>query len=88
MINKWINVKDELPPINTLVWISDGEYINLGERWQYKDKWLWYAATEAPYTLKIKKTGEIRICAECDMDDVDVKFWQYLPKPPGVQNER
>jgi hypothetical protein len=81
---EWISVKEKLPEHLETVWISNGKgWTTLGCRTDLYDNgedgfsWCWAAISNG---LVYEKEG--KIVAECEEDDLDVIFWQSLPKPP------
>ena len=75
----WISVEDELPDHLETVWISNGRgWTTLGCRavYDYEGNWCWAESNGVIYE------SEGKIVAECESEDLDVRFWQKLPKPP------
>jgi hypothetical protein len=76
--NGWISVEHRLPLSNTLVWLWDGgDWVALGSIYAYANEaneWCWTTAEGELYVYE----GEIT--AECYRDDLDVKYWQPVPK--------
>ena len=80
MKNGWIDVNDHLPEELETVWITNGKgWTTLG-CWSYLDEneWCWAETNGTIYQ------DEDEIVAECEADDLDVKFWHKLPKPIKV----
>lgn len=76
IIQEWVSINDELPPILETVWLSNGKgWTNLGCRVEVYDGWHWALQSGIIYQDK----G--RIVAECESDDLDVAYWCKLPKP-------
>jgi hypothetical protein len=71
----WISTNERLPDENELVLISNGRgWTSLGCRVWISESWYWSASVSGIY-----QEG-INIVAECEIDDLDVKFWHELPK--------
>lgn len=80
MRDGWIDVNDHLPDELETVWITNGKgWTTLG-CWSYFDEneWCWAETNGTIYQ------DEDEIVAECEADDLDVKFWHRLPKPIKV----
>ena len=72
--NTWISVEDELPEPLETVWISNGKgWTTLGCL-VWDDGYHWAATNGVIYQ------EENKIVAECESDDLDVKFWCKLPE--------
>ena len=79
----WIDVNDHLPDELETVWITNGKgWTTLGCIGYEDGEWLWAEAVNLPYEEFSK--GKAFISAECELDDLDVKFWHRLPKPIKV----
>ena len=84
-VSGWVSVNDSLPEHLETVWISNGKgWTTLGCRSDLYDNngdgcysWCWAAAT---YGSVYEEDG--KIVAECEEDDLDVRFWHPLPVPP------
>jgi len=79
----WINVKDSLPEVLETVWISNGKgWTTLGCRTDYFEgdngelNWCWASVQNG---IIYQEDG--KIVAECEADDLDVRFWHKLPDP-------
>ena len=79
----WINVKDSLPEVLETVWISNGKgWTTLGCRTDYFEgynseyNWCWASVQNG---IIYQEDG--KIVAECEADDLDVKYWHELPTP-------
>ena len=76
MKNGWIDVNDHLPEELETVWITNGKcWTTLGCRAFDGDNWCWAASNGVIY-----QDGD-KIVAECEADDLDVKYWHRVPKP-------
>ena len=71
---RWYSVDEAMPADLELVWLSDGKgwtdlgcYFAEGNCWAIQDSSI------------CEEDG--KIAAECELEDVDVKFWHPLPKP-------
>jgi hypothetical protein len=74
----WISVKDKLPEPLETVWITNGNgWTTLGCRSSLDGEGNWYWAESNG--ILYEEDG--KIVAECDGDDLDVKYWHELPKP-------
>lgn len=81
--SNWISVKDRLPDTLETVWISNGKgWTTLGCRSDLYEGdnndliWCWC------YTNGVIYEEDGKIQAECEADDIEVRFWQPLPEPP------
>jgi hypothetical protein len=74
----WIDVNVQLPDILETVFISNGKgWTSIGCRAYEQDcGWHWAESNGVIY----EENG--RIVAECESDDLDVKYWHKFPKPP------
>lgn len=76
----WRSVKDELPPLEKPVWVSDGVKIWVGGR-TYDDvenNWLWAQCDDNQFWFS-------GIIWDCDLyvnDAYEPTHWQLLPEPP------
>lgn len=78
-VSEWVAVEDGLPDHLQTVWLSDGkEWTTLGCRavYDYEGNWCWAEHNGVIYQ------DEGKIVAECDNEDLDVKYWMALPGPP------
>jgi hypothetical protein len=77
---QWVSVKDDLPKHLETVWVSNGKgWTTLGCRIVSNEGWHWAESSGVVY----QENDEI--VAECESEDLDVEFWQSLPKPPKKQ---
>ena len=72
----WISVEDRLSDELETVWISNGKGWTALGCIVYEDGWIWAESNGVIY-----QDGD-KIFAECESDDLDVKFWHPLPNPP------
>jgi hypothetical protein len=79
----WISVKESLPEVLETVWISNGKgWTTLGCRTDYFEgdngelNWCWASIQNG----LVYQQG-FEIVAECEADDLDVKYWHKLPTP-------
>lgn len=88
MQNDWISVDDKLPDELETVWVSNGKGLTTLGCIAWEDGWVWAVTTGIIY----EENG--KIVSECEIDDIEVKFWHKLPDPPkikktkGVTNKR
>ena len=74
---RWHSVNDKLPEPLETVWISNGNgWTTLGCLVVNNEGSHWAESNGIIYQ------EENRIVSECESDDLDVKFWIALPKPP------
>ena len=74
---RWNSVNDKLPEPLETVWISNGNgWTALGCLVVDNEGSHWAESNGIIYQ------EENRIVSECESDDLDVKFWIALPKPP------
>lgn len=81
MNNNWISVSEQLPEMDTLVWLLDQSKpsIYLGCRTTpTNDGWLWAISYDSPVYDNEKK----QIVSDCYLEDIEVSFWQPCPKLP------
>ena len=72
--------KDKLPEERETVWVTDGlGYTTLGCIVYLDDAWHWAESNGIIYQEK----GNI--VSECELYDIDVRFWHRLPKPPYIE---
>lgn len=76
--NGFKKVGDELPDPDKLCWLITSDGIQLGCRHVEQENWCWAECNGVMY----EKNGEI--VGECEMEDLDVKFWKYVTKPPEM----
>ena len=73
----WVAVENGLPDELETVWISNGKgWTTLGCIVYAEGGWHWAETNGVIYQENDK------IVSECESDDLDVKFWHRLPKPP------
>jgi hypothetical protein len=74
----WIDVNVQLPDELETVFISNGKgWTSIGCVVYVQDcGWVWAETNGIIY----EENG--KIVSECEIDDLDVKFWHKLPKPP------
>ena len=74
----WLDANFNLPDELETVFISNGKgWTSIGCRVYVRDcGWCWAESNGVIYQEK----GVI--VAECEIDDLDVKYWHKLPKPP------
>lgn len=76
-VTQWVAVSDRLPKPLETVWLSNGKgWTTLGCVVQCEEGYHWAESNGVIYEEK----GEI--VSECESDDLDVKYWHPLPKPP------
>jgi hypothetical protein len=74
----WINVEFHLPNENELVLITNGKGLTtLGCRVWISESWYWALAVSGIYQ------DGVTLTAECEIHDIDVKYWHELPKGVG-----
>jgi hypothetical protein len=72
----WLDTNVRLPDEFESVFISNGRgWTSIGCL-VYSEGWHWAESNGVIYEDKGK------IVAECESDDLDVKYWHKLPKPP------
>ena len=72
----WLDANVHLPDELETVFISNGKgWTSIGCL-VYSEGWHWAESNGVIYEEKGK------IVAECESDDLDVKYWHKLPKPP------
>jgi len=72
----WLDANVHLPDELETVFISNGKgWTSIGCL-VYSEGWHWAESNGVIY----EKKGNI--VAECESDDLDVKYWHKLPKPP------
>jgi len=72
----WLDVNVHLPDELETVFISNGKgWTSIGCL-VYDEGWHWAESNGVIY----EEHG--KIVAECESDDLDVKYWHKLPKPP------
>lgn len=72
----WLDANVHLPDELETVFISNGKgWTSIGCL-VYDEGWHWAESNGVIYEDKGK------IVAECESDDLDVKYWHKLPKPP------
>lgn len=77
ILNGWIDAAIELPRLNETVWITDGkEWVAIGCLVECEGVYQWAESNGFIYA----EDGEIE--AECEIEDLDVKYWHRLPKLP------
>jgi hypothetical protein len=70
----WISAEEALPEPLETVWISNGKgWTNLGCLIIIENEYFWGNNTGMVYQDNNK------IVAECEIDDLDVKFWHKVP---------
>ena len=75
---RWTSVEDKLPKPLQTVWLSNGKgWVSLGCLVEGDCGWHWAESNGVTYL----ENGEI--VSECESEDLDVKFWIALPKPPN-----
>jgi hypothetical protein len=73
----WVAVTDALPKALQTVWLTNGKgWCCLGCLIEDAEGWHWAESNGVIYI----ENGEI--VSECESEDLDVKFWHELPKPP------
>lgn len=78
----WISVADRLPAEQETVFISNGEgFTSIGCRVWSEENWWWAESNGVVYEDKGK------IVAECELDDLDVRFWHPFPDAPKFSEE-
>jgi hypothetical protein len=74
---QWIDVNDGLPEPLKTVWLTNGKgWVCLGCLVEDAEGSHW---AESNGTIYIENN---EIVSECESEDLDVKFWHYLPKTP------
>lgn len=77
ILNGWIDVSVELPTPNETVWLTDGKmWVALGCLVDNENIYCW--ASSNGFTC----IDDGKIEAECEIEDLDVKYWHRLPKLP------
>lgn len=77
---EWKNASDELPEYGETVWISNGKgWTTLGCLF-FEDGFLWAETNGIIY----EQDG--KIVTECEIDDLDVRYWHPVPTP--INNEQ
>lgn len=74
-LTQWINVDDALPTQYKTVWLTNGNNCWLGCLVESDGGWHWAVYTGGDLYIE---NGEI--VAECESEDVDVKYWHEVPK--------
>lgn len=73
--SKWVAVADALPTPLQTVWITNAKgWTTLGCLVETPEGWHW----AENYGVIYQKGDEI--VAECESDDLDVKYWHPVPK--------
>jgi ribosomal protein S27AE len=82
----WFDVDNNMPDPGELVWLSDGKGFTTLGCWVWTDEeagdWSW---ADASNQLIYQDGGEI--VADCEVDDLDVKYWHMVPNVKEVSNE-
>jgi hypothetical protein len=71
---EWINVKDRLPEEFVTVWVTDGEFVNLGSYISDGDAFSWGVDTET-----YLEDGQIKAW-DCELISLEPTHWMQLPK--------
>ena len=75
----WAAVRDDnMPPLDEIVWLWDGQRIWIGGRADDCDGWLWGNTYGAVWRSGAKWDGDL----ETD-DDYNPTHWMRLPEPPN-----
>lgn len=77
--NTWVKVADQLPPLDTIVWLAGEKWVQLGTRASIDDTWEWAYAYSTPY----QSVDEIQ--ADSELDDLTPLMWHPVPKPPFIE---
>lgn len=76
-VSGWVAVTDALPKPLQTVWLTNGKgWVCLGCLVESDGGWHWAESNGVIYV----ENGEI--VSECESEDLDVNFWNELPKPP------
>ncbi|WP_282372267.1 DUF551 domain-containing protein [Pseudomonas sp. PS02290] len=75
----WIKCSDDLPPLDTPVWLRMADNIMIvGERGSSTDGWMWAAC----YGIYFNTIGEWDANESDASDEHEPTHWQALPLPP------
>lgn len=78
---EWINVKDQLPPLDEPVWIFEPpDRIYVGCRSDSGDGWLW---CDCYYTIWFD--GDKWHAGDAEEEDINPVAWMPLPQPPKME---
>lgn len=78
----WVSVHEALPPHLETVWLTNGKWVALGCRVEGEDGYHWADSNGVIYA------EDGKIVAECESDDLDVTYWQRLPKLPVTNHDK
>ncbi len=73
---KWVQLADELPPMNTGVLVSDGTVVTVAERGECCGHISWHGHEFGGYEW------------DWDFDERKISHWMPLPKPPNAEVSR
>lgn len=79
----WISVEDDLPEELETVFISNGKgWTSIGCLGYMDGHWLWAESNGLIYQ------EDNEIISECEIDDIDVKYWHRFPKAIVKQTKK
>lgn len=82
MIDNWISVKDKLPNELETVFISNGKgWTTIGCLVFVEREYYWAETNGIIYE------DDGKIVSECEIDDIDVKFWHKLPNAISYEKD-
>ena len=80
-MSQWIKCSDELPELDTPVWLRmDEDLMIIGERASGTDGWMWAAC----YGFYFDE-GKWQTVDNDASDEHEPTHWQPLPTPPGAE---
>ncbi len=80
--DRWIPIDEELPPLDTPVWLIEGDAVFIGERSDDSDGWLWAHLRNDPVYYAVDKTWS----CDSEQDDIKPTHWRYLIPPEALEN--